>query len=237
MPRLRLARRRRRVEAVDVREQHEQIRPDHGRDARREAVVVAVADLGGGGGVVLVDDRHGAHLEQLLRRGARVEVATPLLGIGEGDEDLPGRDAVPRQHLRPDARQGDLADGGGGLALLELQRAGGEAEHGAAEGDGAGRDHQHIGAAPVQPGDVLRQRREPAFVRLAARPVDEQGRADLEHDAAELVEGGDHGRAARNVGLPEIVAFIKQRSAVHLGDGVSHAVSEVQASSICRPLP
>ena len=57
-------RRRRRVEPVDVGEQHQQIGADHGRDAGGQAVVVAVADLAGRDGVVLVDDRHRAHVEE-----------------------------------------------------------------------------------------------------------------------------------------------------------------------------
>ena len=56
---------RRGVEPVDVGEQHQQVGADHGGDARGEPVVVAVADLAGGDGVVLVDDGHGAQLEQL----------------------------------------------------------------------------------------------------------------------------------------------------------------------------
>ena len=52
--------RRRGVEAVDVGEEHEAIGADHRRDARGEAVVVAVADFGGRHRVVLVDDGHGA---------------------------------------------------------------------------------------------------------------------------------------------------------------------------------
>ena len=58
---------RRGVEPVDVGEQHEQIGADHGGDARGEAVVVAIADLARRHRVVLVDDRHGAHLEQRAR--------------------------------------------------------------------------------------------------------------------------------------------------------------------------
>ena len=155
VPRRRVARRRRRVEAVDVGEQHEEIGADHRRDARCEAVIVAVADLRGRDGVVLVDHRHGAHLEKLHRRRARVQVAPPLLGVGEGQQDLPGGDAVVRQDLGPDARQRNLADGRRGLALLELQRSGRKPQHRTPKRDRAGGDDEHVGAAPVQLGDVL----------------------------------------------------------------------------------
>ena len=52
------------VEPVDVGEQHQQIGADHGGDAGGEAVVVAIADLAGRDRVVLVDDGHGAQVEQ-----------------------------------------------------------------------------------------------------------------------------------------------------------------------------
>ena len=63
--------RRRGVEPVDVGEQHQQVGAHHGGDARRQAVVVAVADLGGRDRVVLVDDRHGAQLAAACRCVAR----------------------------------------------------------------------------------------------------------------------------------------------------------------------
>ncbi len=50
--------RRRVVETVDIRQQHQQVGTHHGRDACAETVIVAVADFVGGDGVVLVDDRH-----------------------------------------------------------------------------------------------------------------------------------------------------------------------------------
>ena len=64
---------------------------------------------------------------------------------------------------------------------------------------------------PVQRGDVLGERREPGVVELSARPVDEQRRADLEDDAAEALEGGDHAQSGGDVGAGEVVALIQQR--------------------------
>ena len=162
-----------------------QIGARHGGDARGQPVVVAVADFGGRDRVVLVDDRRGAHVEQAFDGRARVEIAPALLGVPERDEDLPGRDAVRAEHLRPGARERDLADGGGGLAILELQRARRQAEHGAPERDRAGGDHENVGAAPVHGGEVGDQRVEPGALEAARRLVDEQRRADLDDDAAE----------------------------------------------------
>ncbi len=65
--RLRVARRIGGVEAVDVGQQHQAVGARHLRDARGQPVVVAVADLGGGHGVVLVDDRDRAELAAACR--------------------------------------------------------------------------------------------------------------------------------------------------------------------------
>ena len=72
---------RRIVEAGDVGEQDQQVGARHGGDPRGEPVVVAVADLAGGDGVVLVDDRDRAHRDEPAKRRARVEIAAALLGV------------------------------------------------------------------------------------------------------------------------------------------------------------
>ena len=95
----------------------------------------------------------------MVARG--VEVAAALLGVAERHQDLAGGDAVAAERLRPGAGQRDLADGGGGLALLQLQRAARQAEHGAAERDRAGGDDQHVAPPPCSARDVVGQRGEP----------------------------------------------------------------------------
>ena len=108
------------------------------------------------------------------------------------------------QRVRPGARERDLADRRRGLAVLELQRALGQARDGAAERDGAGGDDEHVGAALVQCGDVGDQRVEPFLLQRAARAVDQQRRADLDDDAGEFVEARrfGHGAAARAIRGP-----------------------------------
>ena len=54
-------------------------------------------------------------------RGAGVEIAAPLLGVVEREQDLRGLEPVPGQALLPGAGEHDLAGGGGGLLLLEPQ--------------------------------------------------------------------------------------------------------------------
>jgi hypothetical protein len=178
-------------EALDVGEQDQEIGARHRRHARGEAVVVAVADLAGRDRVVLVDDGDGAHRAEPRQRLARVEIAAALLGVVEGDEHLSRDDPSCRESFRPGPRQGDLADGGGGLAVLQAQGAARKPQHRAPQRNGARRDDQHLGAAPVQSGDVLRQRVEPSLFERAGRAVDQQRGADLDHDFLELAKLGE----------------------------------------------
>src|SRR5574337_1366148 len=76
--------RRRVVESGHVGEKDEQVGARHGGDARREAVVVAVANLARRDRIVLVDDRNGAYGGKTRQSGARVEIAPPLLGVLQG---------------------------------------------------------------------------------------------------------------------------------------------------------
>ena len=71
--------------------------------------------------VVLVDHRDAAERQQGGERRARVEVAAPVLGVLERQQQLGGGQAVRRQRLGPGLRQPDLPDRGGGLLLLEPQ--------------------------------------------------------------------------------------------------------------------
>ena len=169
------------VEAVDVGQQHQRVGRDHLGDARAEAIVVAEADLVGRHRVVLVDHRHGAQPEQRAHGLARVEIAAALLGIVERQQHLRHGDAVARQRLLVGVGELDLAGGGGGLALLELERAGRQLEMRAAEPDGAGGDQHDLAAAFVQARDVVGQRFQPVAPDLALRLVDQDGGADL-HD-------------------------------------------------------
>ena len=121
--RARVAARRRGVEAVDVGEQHEAIGAGHGGDAGREAVIVAIADLGGRDRVVLVDDRNAFQLQKLGERVAGVEIAAALLGVAERDQDLRRGEAARAERIGPGMGEGDLADRGRGLARLQRQRA------------------------------------------------------------------------------------------------------------------
>jgi hypothetical protein len=82
----------------------------------------------------------------------------------------------------PGVRQADLADRGRGLAFLELELAGREAELTASECDRARGDDHHFLAATAQRREVLGERLEPRAVEATRRAFDEQGRPDLDDD-------------------------------------------------------
>ena len=89
---------------------------------------------------------------------------------------------------RPGARERDLPDRRRGLAILQLERPRRQLEHGTAERDRPGRDHQQVAFVAVQGGDILGERCEPIVMEPSALAVDQQRGADLHHDAAEIGE-------------------------------------------------
>ena len=97
------------------------------------------------------------------------------------------------EFLRPRAGERDLANGRRGLAFLELQRPPAESEDRPAERDRPGGDHAHLHARIRQGGDVGAERTQP-FPLQAGFSVDQQGRPDLDDDAAMGGEGAGHGR-------------------------------------------
>ncbi len=183
------------VQAIDVRQQHQGVCADHLRHARGQAVVVAEADLGGGDGVVLVDDGDAAEAQQRRDGGARIEVAPAVLGILEGEQQLGGVQPVAGQCLLPGAGQADLADRGGGLLFLQPQRPARQAERAARQRDGAGGDHHHLRTARAQGCDIRRDGGEPGGAWRCAGLIDHQRGADLDDDALRGGEGreGSHG--------------------------------------------
>ena len=79
----------------------QQVGADEVRDERGEPVVVAVADLVVGDGVVLVHDRHDAELEQALHRLAGVEVLRPVAEVVRGEQHLARRRGRARRAVAP----------------------------------------------------------------------------------------------------------------------------------------
>ena len=76
--------RRSRVEAVDVRQQHEGVGLDHLGDERGEAIVVAETQLSGGHRVVFVENRDDAEAEETRQRRAHVRVVVAAHHVVRG---------------------------------------------------------------------------------------------------------------------------------------------------------
>ena len=97
---------------------------DEVRHERGEPVVVAVADLVVGDGVVLVDDRAHAEVEQALQRLARVEVlrcaCTKSYGVSS---TWPATQPVRAEHRADALHQQGLADRGDRLQRADVGRA------------------------------------------------------------------------------------------------------------------
>ena len=92
-----------------VGEEHEQVGGEQVGDERGQAVVVAEADLVVGDGVVLVDHRHHAEVEEAPERGAGVEVLLADREVERGEQHLaarPGRGRRGRSRRRASAGSG-----------------------------------------------------------------------------------------------------------------------------------
>ena len=133
------------VEPVGVGEQHEQIGAEQVRDKRGKAVVVAVADLVVGDGVVLVDDRHDAEVEEAPHRLARVQVLASVAKVVRHEEHLAGEQPLLAERVVVDAHQTMLADRG---ERLERRRVRGPATGGPHRRDARGHrargDDDHV---------------------------------------------------------------------------------------------
>ena len=86
----------RRVQSVDVGQQHQQRRLDQIGDDRRQTVVVAEGRLQllHADRVVLVDDRHRPQLHEREDRVAGVQITHPMIEVFGREQDLGGVVAV-----------------------------------------------------------------------------------------------------------------------------------------------
>ena len=68
------------MQTVDIAKQNQQVGADQLSNPGCKPVIVTVADLISGDGVVLVDDRYRAEIKQGRKGRARIEPAAPVLG-------------------------------------------------------------------------------------------------------------------------------------------------------------
>jgi hypothetical protein len=114
-------------------------------------------------------------LQQRVDGRARIQIAPPLLGVAQRDQNLAGNDAVLGECFGPGARQSNLADRRGCLAIFELEGTCGQLEHGAPERDRARGDDQDIPPVAVELSQVGGQRRKPRFAQPSGAAIDKQG--------------------------------------------------------------
>ncbi len=207
------------VQPIHVRQQHQAIRADHLRDSCCQPIVVAVANLCGRHGVVLVDDGNCTEAQQRAEGIASVQIAPAFLGVAERQQDLRHAQPMQLQCVLPGVRQADLADCRRRLFLFQLEPRRRQPELPASECDGARRHQQHFLPAGTQRRYIRGQRLKPGAVRGALLRIDQQRGADLDHDATraqqrqgrQRMRGGIHGSCHYYLN-PESFAAPKHRA-------------------------
>ncbi len=147
------------VERVHVRQQQQRVGLDQRGDQRGQPVVVAEPDLVGGDGVVLVDDRYRAEVEQPAQRPVRVAVVHPPGDVVDGQQHLPDGEPVAGERLRVRLHQQSLADARRGLLGGQVARPLAEPQRCQTGGDGAGGDEHDLAGLRAIARERVDQRR------------------------------------------------------------------------------
>ena len=176
-------------QSFDIGQQHHAVRTRHLRNPGGQAIVVAVADLGGCHGVVLVNHRKRPQREQGFQSGACVEITPAALAVLQSEQHLRHRHVAALEQVLVRMREPYLAHGSGRLALLEPQRSLGQPQLAAPERNGAGGNQDQLLAALAQPQQVFDERLEPGAIDPPALRIHQQRRAHLHDDAPCLHEG------------------------------------------------
>jgi len=182
-------------EPLDVGQQDEQVGADEHRDLGGEEVVVAEGDLVGRRGVVLVDDRQDAPLQELAKRLARVEVVRARAHVEEGQQHLRARDRALAQQLVVDAIELALADGACGLEVLDRPRAHGQVHDAHAPRDRATGDEHDVVPGGVAGGGLAADAPDDTGPQLA-RVLGDDARSELDDVAG-------HGPPQRSLDPPD----------------------------------
>src|SRR5690606_28085514 len=204
------------IEPVDVGEQHEEVGIHRDGDPRREPVVVAerldaprragVLDPGGvpvfdeladGDAVVLVEDRHGAELEQARQRGAQAQRVVAVAEVALGEEHLRRGQPELRERRGVERDEVALTHGGAGLTHPQARGALAQSELAHAEPHRAARDHEHFFALFAELRELFDESVQ-ATEREADAVVRDDAGAEFDDDATGLrqaaaIGGGVHG--------------------------------------------
>ena len=174
-------------QAVDVAQQHQQVRFAQFRHDGGQRVVVAQhlvgagLDLGGGHGVVFVDDGDNPHLQQRRERGAQVRRSLLVCHVAVRQQDLRRIAVVFREQFVVDVHHAALADRGRSLFEAQLLRPFRQSQLGRAHGDGAGTDQDHLVAFALQIRHGAHQALHAAQIQVSVL-MRQRGRADFYDD-------------------------------------------------------
>jgi hypothetical protein len=150
------------------------------RDQGAERVVVAEPYLIGHHGVVLVDHRDHAQLEQRAQRRARVQVTLAVGHVGMRQQHLRGVQAVAAEAALVALHQAHLPHRSRRLQLMHGARPPRPAQALHALGDRAARHQYHPPAQLAQRRDLRRPARDRGGIQ-ASTVVRDEGGADLHH--------------------------------------------------------
>ena len=170
------------VEAVDIRQQDQQICPDALGHVGRQGVVVADDDLLGGHGVIFVDDGQDAQFQQTVQGVAEIEVTDFVCDVLPGDQQLGHGVVVLAEELIISIHQFALAHGGGGLLGGDVGGTLAQAQLAHAHADGAGGHQDHLMTRILDVADDLAQLLHQPDVQMSGR-VGQGAGADLDDDA------------------------------------------------------
>ena len=132
------------VKALDVRKEHQKIRPRlHGND-RGKRIVIAHGDLRRGNGIVFIDDRQYAKLYQAVQGIGEIFISLFIFNIVTRQKDLTDVMPILRELLIVHIHQLALADRGGRLLRRHILRALGKAELTDTHADRARGNEDHL---------------------------------------------------------------------------------------------
>ena len=174
--------RRSRIQAVNVRQQHERVGLDHLGDERSKSIIVAETQLAGGHRVVLVEDWHDAEAEEPREGRAHVRVVVAAHHVVRGQQHLGGVEVMRLEGGGPPRHQESLAHRGGGLHARQVLRLGRKTERIQPRGDSARGDNHDLAVAPAPAGHEASDGVNTVQVQTAVL-ARERGGSDLDDNA------------------------------------------------------
>ena len=218
-----------------------------------DAIVVAEADLVVGDGVVLVDHRHHAQLEQALQRAPGVQVLAPHAEVERGEQHLAGHQRVGREGPVVDRHQPAWPTADTAWSVRASRAAGCRPARGRqARRHGTGGDGHDLVAVGPEAGEPLDEHLDGGLVDPSL-VVGDRGGPDLGDDdhlssvlvdlGVPLVVGGTRTRTGRPdhlAGAPRPGSAPCRRRGTEAGLGVLEASTWVRseratARSAARP--